>query len=81
MANAVKFTELGRVSLEVRLAPALPGWDRSGSDRAADTVQVDFIFSDTGIGMDEVTLSRLFQRFSQGDESRSRRFGGTGLGL
>ena len=81
MANAVKFTEHGRVSLEVRPTPALSGVGRGGGVRAADTVQLDFIVTDTGIGMDEETSSRLFQRFSQGDESLSRRFGGTGLGL
>src|SRR5439155_26193146 len=37
--------------------------------------------SDTGIGIDAATQSRLFQRFMQGDDRRSRRHGGTGLGL
>ena len=81
MANAIKFTEHGRVELEVRPAVAGPGSDPGDDALAPDTVRVEFVVTDTGIGMDEATLSRLFQRFSQGDESLSRRFGGTGLGL
>lgn len=68
LSNAIKFTEAGRVSLSVR---------RLGAPEAG----VCFEISDTGIGMTPETLARLFQRFSQGDDSSSRRFGGTGLGL
>jgi signal transduction histidine kinase/ActR/RegA family two-component response regulator len=65
LSNAIKFTERGGVVLDVGV--------RDG--------QLVFGVADTGIGMDERTLPRLFQRFSQGDDSTSRRYGGTGLGL
>lgn len=68
LSNAIKFTEAGRVSLSVRAL-------------GAPDAGICFEISDTGIGMTPETLSRLFQRFSQGDASSSRRFGGTGLGL
>ena len=70
LGNAVKFTDAGEVALHV---------DVDGG--TAETPVLRFVVSDTGIGMDETTLARLFQRFAQGDESLSRRFGGTGLGL
>ena len=81
MANAIKFTEHGQVGLTVRRTPSGPGVAPAQGAQTSGLVPVDFVVSDTGIGMDAATLSRLFQRFSQGDESRSRRFGGTGLGL
>ena len=65
LVNAVKFTEEGMVSLTV--AP-------NGGD-------IQFAVRDSGIGMDEQALNRLFQPFSQGDDSITRRYGGTGLGL
>jgi hypothetical protein len=65
LSNAIKFTAAGRIGLDLA---------RSGD-------ALTFAVSDTGIGMDEATRARLFQRFSQGDESTSRRYGGTGLGL
>jgi signal transduction histidine kinase/DNA-binding response OmpR family regulator len=68
--NAVKFSDRGVVVLELHRA--------SGTDGSE---QLEFVVTDTGIGMDQATLDRLFRRFSQGDESRSRRHGGTGLGL
>jgi CheY-like chemotaxis protein len=68
--NAVKFSDRGVVVLDLH-----PGTDEGGNP------VLDFVVTDTGIGMDEATLQRLFKRFSQGDESRSRRHGGTGLGL
>ena len=65
LSNAGKFTHEGRVRLEVRPADA----------------EVSFIVSDTGIGMTEEQLGRLFQAFSQADVSTTRQYGGTGLGL
>ena len=65
--NASKFTEHGTVTLKV-----LPD---------ADPDFLLFTISDTGIGMTPDQLSRLFQDFSQADDSTTRRFGGTGLGL
>jgi hypothetical protein len=68
--NAVKFSDRGAVVLDLHRA-------RDGDGDAL----LEFVVTDTGIGMDAATLDRLFQRFAQGDESRSRRHGGTGLGL
>ena len=68
--NAVKFSDRGVVVLDLHRATADDG-----------SPVLEFVVTDTGIGMDEATLARLFRRFSQGDESRSRRHGGTGLGL
>ncbi len=69
LSNASKFTENGRVTLHVH---------REGEMDAATLV---FQVSDTGIGMTEEQLGRLFQRFAQADETTTRKFGGTGLGL
>jgi PAS domain S-box-containing protein len=65
MSNAVKFTANGSVVVRVL---ATPGGAR-------------FSVSDTGIGIPEVAVDQLFQRFVQADGSISRKFGGTGLGL
>jgi len=70
LANAVKFTECGGVELHAGTAPL-------GDGRQRLTLRV----TDTGIGMDEAQLARLFQPFAQGDSSTTRRFGGTGLRL
>jgi signal transduction histidine kinase len=68
--NAVKFTERGKVSLEVQL--------ESSCDREA---WVRFIVSDTGIGIDEEDQDRIFAPFTQVDASTARRHEGAGLGL
>lgn len=70
LSNAVKFTETGRVGLTI-------DW-RVLSD---DWLELSFAVTDSGIGMNEQQLARLFTPFTQGDASITRRFGGTGLGL
>jgi PAS domain S-box-containing protein len=73
LGNALKFTDQGRVSL--RVAPV-------GAPHPTTGVRsVLFEVWDTGIGLTEEQLSRLFAPFTQADESIARRHGGTGLGL
>ena len=70
LSNAAKFTQNGTVTLALSRAQA-------GSGPARFTFHV----SDTGIGMNEEQLGRLFQAFTQADSSTTRHYGGTGLGL
>lgn len=67
VANAIKFTDRGSVSL--------------GASYDADDKQLILSVVDTGIGISEVQLARLFQPFVQADPSIDRRYGGSGLGL
>jgi two-component system sensor histidine kinase RpfC len=69
LSNAAKFTEKGGVCLRV-LKEA----------EEDDTVTVRFEVSDTGIGMTEEARGRIFDRFTQADDSITRKYGGTGLG-
>jgi signal transduction histidine kinase/CheY-like chemotaxis protein len=82
VGNAVKFTASGEVAVEVKLESAdrRPG---SGdvAEGGTEAVHVRFEVRDTGIGMTPEVQRRLFQAFTQGDGSMTRRFGGTGLGL
>ena len=70
LSNAVKFTEKGGVVISV-FSRKLDG----------DNYEIHFAVKDTGIGIPEDKLGRLFQSFSQVDASTTRRYGGTGLGL
>lgn len=70
LSNAVKFTERGEVVLSVNSQAV-------GEHR----YQFHFAVRDTGIGIPESKLDKLFQSFSQVDASTTRRYGGTGLGL
>ncbi len=73
LSNAIKFSDHGTVSLDLRC--------RTATDAGNGKLELDFIVSDTGIGMDEASQAQLFSRFMQGDSTRQRRHGGTGLGL
>ncbi|MFH1086264.1 MAG: GAF domain-containing protein, partial [Chloroflexota bacterium] len=70
LSNAVKFTEQGEVVVSIS-ARALGGGAH----------ELHFAVRDTGIGIPPDRIERLFQAFTQGDASTSRRYGGTGLGL
>ena len=71
VGNAVKFTANGQVRVKVSF---LPQWRESGP-----AVKIDVV--DTGVGIAEDVLPRLFQPFNQGDAATSQKYGGTGLGL
>lgn len=70
ISNAVKFTHTGRIGVEV-----------TKTYSSADEVELFFMVIDTGIGIDEKDMDKLFKDFSQVDASITRKFGGTGLGL
>ncbi len=85
IGNAVKFTESGSVAVRVKLVDASSAGLSSIVD-AADLgrptpLAVRLEVSDTGIGMDRDTVTRLFQPFTQANASTTRTHGGTGLGL
>ncbi|HYE82479.1 MAG TPA: PAS domain S-box protein [Clostridia bacterium] len=70
LGNAVKFTDSGEVNLSARLVT-----------KNDEYVELEFLVSDTGIGMTSEDIERLFYSFSQVDSSHTRKYGGTGLGL
>jgi signal transduction histidine kinase/ActR/RegA family two-component response regulator/HAMP domain-containing protein len=69
--NAIKFTEQGSVTITAQL----------GAKRDENRIEVQFMVTDTGIGIPEDKLGSIFQPFTQADHSTTRNYGGTGLGL
>ena len=68
--NAVKFTEKGEIVIGIRV-----------EEETDENVLMRFSVRDTGIGLTEEQIGKLFQSFQQADTSTSRKYGGTGLGL
>ncbi len=71
MGNAVKFTSMGGIQLKVTETPC----------ETEDTVNISFSVKDTGIGISEENLDKIFNNFEQADTDTVRKYGGTGLGL
>lgn len=69
LSNAAKFTEAGTITCRVKRI------------LAAGEEKIEFVVSDTGIGIPEEELKQIFKPFSQADDSMTRKYGGTGLGL
>ena len=69
--NAVKFTKAGYIDLKVNLK----------GEEINDIILLEFIISDSGCGINEKFISKIFEPFTQEDSSVTRNFGGTGLGL
>ncbi len=70
LSNAVKFTEKGKITVSILGRAVEDG-----------NYEIHFAVEDTGVGIPEDKIGRLFQSFSQADASMARRYGGTGLGL
>lgn len=71
MGNAVKFTHSGEVAVSVTVKQVI----------SPDEYEIQFAIKDTGIGIPQDRMERLFKPFSQVDTSMNRQYGGTGLGL
>ena len=70
LSNSIKFTDGGEISLRVTL-----------DNQDEQQVTLKFTVSDTGIGIHDEQIARLFEPFNQADETTTRKYGGTGLGL
>ena len=70
VGNAVKFTEAGEIEIRVLVVGA-----------QEDTATLNFVVRDTGVGISPDNLERIFDGFAQADQSMTRKYGGSGLGL
>ncbi len=70
VSNAIKFTEAGEIVVSVKVV-----------SKEEEKVKLEFSVKDTGVGLSEEQIGKIFQSFSQADGSTTRKYGGTGLGL
>ena len=70
VGNAVKFTENGTIKVAIKQI-----------SKALSDIELEFCIEDTGIGISKENIKKLFSAFEQGDNSNTRKYGGTGLGL
>lgn len=70
VSNAVKFTQNGEIIIKAII-----------TENSADSNTISFQISDTGIGIEKESISKIFEEFSQASNKTTRKFGGTGLGL
>jgi PAS domain S-box-containing protein len=75
--NAIKFTPVGSISIQVRRIPL----DATVRTAQVGRMRLEIAVQDTGIGIPQDRVDRLFKAFSQVDSSTTRKYGGTGLGL
>jgi PAS domain S-box-containing protein len=85
VGNAIKFTDHGGVRIEVSLLPGgqedNEGTSASANSSGEEPDRIQVSISDTGIGMKQSVLEKIFEQFNQADSTLSRKYGGTGLGL
>ncbi|GAB4511648.1 MAG: hypothetical protein Tsb0020_29510 [Haliangiales bacterium] len=83
VGNAIKFTERGEVVVSLSSAPVAPNADGDAGDADGDAERYELTLTvrDTGVGIAADQLSVIFEMFSQGDSSLTRKYGGSGLGL
>ncbi|MFM2069114.1 MAG: sensor hybrid histidine kinase, partial [Pseudomonadota bacterium] len=79
LSNAMKFTEQGSVTLQIR--PATGGWNKRDGTLASVRSVLAISVIDTGIGIPVDKQRQIFEAFQQADGTTSRQYGGTGLGL
>jgi len=78
VGNAIKFTDRGAIAVEVSVADSEP---QAAPDQIATGVELHMVVTDTGIGISDEKQRVVFEAFSQADNSITRQYGGTGLGL
>lgn len=81
IGNAIKFTDEGSVTVSVTRLPDRDQDTDPGNDTASPDVRLEFMIRDSGIGMSEEEISRVFEPFVQGHAARLEGRQGTGLGL
>jgi CheY-like chemotaxis protein len=81
LGNAVKFTERGQVELRILVRPLAAADSTRAASKAIRRLCLEFVVSDTGVGIPAPDLPNIFDSFRQVDGSFTRRHGGTGIGL